>query len=120
MIKKRFKWNYDACYEVAKGCNKIIEFKKKNQVAYNVARKEGWIKDYNWFIPTEELRHAPRPNRKKWTFEKCFELAKTCNTLAELEGYSHSAICSVANNKRKSHGGYKWMYLSDYESLVNQ
>lgn len=39
---------------------------------------------------------------------------------AELEGYSHSAICSVANNKRKSHGGYKWMYLSDYESLVNQ
>ena len=32
---------------------------------------------------------------------------------AELEGYSHSAICSVANNKRKSHGGYKWMYLSD-------
>lgn len=40
---------------------------------------------------------------------------------AELEGYSHSAIHKVAHNKRKSHGGgYKWMYLSDYESLVNQ
>jgi len=39
---------------------------------------------------------------------------------AELEGYSHSAIYAVANNKRKSHGGYKWMYLSDYENLVNQ
>lgn len=93
MIKKRFKWNYDACYEVAKGCNKIIEFKKKNQVAYNVARKEGWIKDYNWFVPTKELRHAPRPNRKKWTFEKCFELAKTCNTLAEFEHKYNACAC---------------------------
>lgn len=50
------------------------------------------------------------------------DLVKTYPSMknAELEGYSHSAIYAVANNKRKSHGGYKWMYLSDYESLVNQ
>ena len=40
---------------------------------------------------------------------------------AELEGFSHSAIHRVACHKRKSHGGYKWMYLSDYEkTLINQ
>lgn len=93
MIKKRFKWNYDACYEVAKGCNKIVDFKEKNQVAYIVARKEGWIKDYTWFVSTKELRHMPRPNRKKWTFEKCFELAKTCATLAEFEHKYHACAC---------------------------
>ena len=51
------------------------------------------------------------------------DLVKTYPSIknAESEGYSHSAIHAVANNKRKSHGGYKWMYLSDYEkSLVNQ
>jgi hypothetical protein len=43
------------------------------------------------------------------------------NRHAELEGFSRFAIYQVAHNKRKSHKGYKWMYLSDYEkSLVNQ
>lgn len=47
------------------------------------------------------------------------DLVKTYPSMkhAELDGYSHSAIYSVANNKRKSHGGYKWMYLSEYKKL---
>lgn len=68
MTKKRLKWNYEACYKMAQGCEKIVDFKRKNQVAYNVARKEGWIKDYTWFMPTKEVRHLPRPNRRIWTF----------------------------------------------------
>lgn len=40
---------------------------------------------------------------------------------AEEDGFAHSAISKVISNQRKSHGGYRWMYLSDYEkSLVNQ
>ena len=40
---------------------------------------------------------------------------------AELEGFSRSAIRKVIQGKYQKHGGYKWMYLSDYEkSLVNQ
>ena len=41
-------------------------------------------------------------------------------THAELDGFSHSAIHRVIHGKLKTHGGYKWMYLSNYENLVNQ
>lgn len=40
---------------------------------------------------------------------------------ADLNGFQHSAIHRVIHNKLKTHRGFKWMYLSDYEkSLVNQ
>jgi hypothetical protein len=42
-------------------------------------------------------------------------------TDADLKGFQHSAIHRVIHNKLKTHRGFKWMYLSDYEkSLVNQ
>ena len=42
-------------------------------------------------------------------------------TDADLNGFQHSAIHRVIHNKLKTHRGFKWMYLSDYEkSLVNQ
>ena len=39
---------------------------------------------------------------------------------AESEGFSHVAIIHVIKGKSKSHKGYQWMYLSDYESLINK
>lgn len=41
-------------------------------------------------------------------------------TDADLNGFKHSAIHRVIHNKLKTHRGFKWMYLSDYENLVNQ
>lgn len=41
-------------------------------------------------------------------------------TDADLNGFQHSAIHRVIHNKLKTHRGFKWMYLSDYENLVNQ
>ena len=42
-------------------------------------------------------------------------------TDADLNGFQHSAIHRVIHNKLKTHRGFIWMYLSDYEkSLVNQ
>ncbi len=42
-------------------------------------------------------------------------------TDADLDGFQHSAIHRVIHNKLKTHRGFIWMYLSDYEkSLVNQ
>jgi hypothetical protein len=41
-------------------------------------------------------------------------------TDADLSGFQHSAIHRVIHNKLKTHRGFKWMYLSDYEALVNQ
>lgn len=39
---------------------------------------------------------------------------------AKKDGFRVSAISSVCIGRKKTHKGYKWMYLSDYKSLINQ
>lgn len=50
------------------------------------------------------------------------EVVRTYGSLSEAsaDGYNISAIISVCKGKRHTHKGCKWMYLSDYESLINQ
>ena len=48
--KPRGYWNYDACYELAKECSCSSEMEKKSGAAITAARKNGWIKDYCWFV----------------------------------------------------------------------
>lgn len=43
-----------------------------------------------------------------------------CIADTELENFSSGAVVSVCKGRRNIHKGYKWMYLSDYESLFNQ
>ena len=38
---------------------------------------------------------------------------------AKREGYNQGAISACCRGKLKSHKSYKWMYLSDYETLIN-
>lgn len=38
---------------------------------------------------------------------------------AEDEGFNHSSIHRVCNGKMEHHKGFRWMYLSDYESLIS-
>lgn len=44
------KWTREACYEAAKECTSAVELNKKYQSAYFRANKEGWVKDYTWFV----------------------------------------------------------------------
>ena len=39
---------------------------------------------------------------------------------AEKEGFTHSCISRACNGKLSTHKGFQWMFLSDYENLVNQ
>ncbi len=48
--EKRRKWNYDTCREEAINYKSRSEFAKGSKTAYQVARKNGWLKDYTWFI----------------------------------------------------------------------
>lgn len=82
--QKRKIWNYDACYKLATECKKKSELKEKNNRAYNVARKNGWFKDYIWFLPDEEIRHQKRPTRVIWSYEKCREEALKYNTRGDF------------------------------------
>ena len=40
-----------------------------------------------------------------------------CTREAERQGFCHSNISACCRGKRKSHKGYKWMYLEDYNKL---
>lgn len=83
--QKRTKWDYDACYELAKQCVKKSEMKEKNNRAYQVALNNGWFSEYTWFLNEETIRHQKRPSRVKWAYEKCKELALQYSTLAEFQ-----------------------------------
>lgn len=48
---------------------------------------------------------------------------KVFNSIFEAErqfGYSAPHIIGICKGRGKTYRGYKWMYLSDYESLVNK
>lgn len=91
------KWDYNSCYELAKTCKSRGEFAELSYRAFFNARKNGWIKDYTWFIPYSKESDF-------WTYDTCYEYASKCNSLLEFS--------------RKVRGAYKtakkYNWLSDY------
>lgn len=84
-------WNYEHCYAAAKECKTKYEFQKKYKRAWNVARENGWLKDYTWFIEV-------RKPKGYYTYEKCFELAGECRTIKEFnEKYTRAYQVSIKN-----------------------
>lgn len=52
---------------------------------------------------------------KKGNIKK-YESIKSC----VAEGFKSSAISDVCAGRRRTHKGLRWMYLSDYENLINK
>ena len=46
-------WDYDKCLEAAKDCKTLREFIDRYSRAYEVARKNDWLKDYTWLVHGE-------------------------------------------------------------------
>ena len=82
--KQRIKWNYESCYALAKTCSKKSEMRSKNGRAFKVARDNGWLSDYTWFMSDYDVRHQPKPMRVKWTYEKCREIAQKYDTMSKF------------------------------------
>jgi len=117
--QKRTKWDYDACYQLASECRKKSELKFKNQRAYDVALKNGWFKDYTWFLSDEEIRHQKRPSRVKWSYEKCREEALKFKTLADFSKAFPSAY-TIANRNGWI-DDFDWLFRTGniYEAKVD-
>ena len=85
------KWTYERCYEEAKKYKSRTQFARGKAKAYETARENGWLDDYDWFIPTHELlcnREYPR----KWVYETCYAEAskyKTRGAYASGSGSSY-------------------------------
>ena len=104
----RGKWTKEKCRNVALTCKSLSEFKRMYGGAYEHARINNWLEDYDWFISTKELLSGARKN-KKWTYQACYDLAKQCRTVSEFQ-YKSSRAYSVAKE-------YGW--FDNYTWFVN-
>ena len=92
------KWNRRTCREEALKYKSASEFENANASAYTAARRNGWIKDYTWFVKLWE---------PKWSKEACAKEAKKYKTRSEFQKGN-----SVAYGKALSKGWideYYWM-----------
>lgn len=71
--------DYDNCYNAARECNSMTEFVESYSAAYVNAKKNGWLKDYNWFRAPLRI--------KKWTYDVCYERAKAYKRLSDFRKY---------------------------------
>jgi len=101
--KKRRKWTYEKCQEEAKKYKTKTEFQKGNPGAYVFARKNGFLKSFEWF---EEIK---KPNGY-WTQERCKEEARKYKTKGDfLKGCGAAHSASVKNG-----------WLNDFDWLIDQ
>ena len=104
------KWTKEKCKEIALTCKTKTEFKQMNASAYHAARVNNWLKDYTWFINTSKLlSKAAYGKPKKWTYEKCYKLAKQCKTSSEFQSKSSRAYAAAKQ--------YGW--FNDYTWFVS-
>ena len=87
-------WTKEKCYETAKDYKDIGSFCKENQVAYVIALRNGWLKDYSW------LERKKLPNGF-WTKELVLEEAQKYSTPRDFEEGNKQAY-----NAARNHG---WM-----------
>ena len=95
-------WDKDTCYNEAKKYNSRAEFSKGCGAAYNVAKDNGWLKDYTWFNKLWG----------KWSRETCYEEAKKYKTKAEFRSNAYGAYMAAYKNHWLD--DYTW-FLTRYE-----
>lgn len=101
-------YDYGKCYDIAKQCSTSTEMQKLNGSAYNVARRNDWLKDYTWFVLK---RHKP------YTYEEVYEIAKNYTCSSDFQKGNGSAYGKARENdwikdyywfKRKLHSPYTY------------
>lgn len=99
-------YDYDKCYEIAKLCSTSTEMQKLNGSAYNAARKNKWIGDYDWFI---SKHHKP------YTYEEVYEIAKNYTCSSDFQKGNGSAYGKArANGWIKDYYWFKVKQHSPY------
>lgn len=98
------KWNSKTCLAEAKKYKTIRDFLKNSPYAYQKATKHRWIENYVWL--EDNIKHR----KEYYTYEKCFEIAKKCNSLNEFRKEKYGAYNVAKENN----------WLDDYTWLERQ
>lgn len=97
--KPRGYWTYERCYEEALKYETRTDFCKNNGSAYEVARKNGWLNDYDWLLTEFEARSKSMKGKHTlYTYEECFEIAKDCKTKTEFKEKNKGAYDAAQRN----------------------
>ena len=104
--KGKTRFTYDICFEQAKLCKTRTEFRDCGNNAYRVALRNGWIKDYTWFI---DGKMVGADKRRKYDYQTCYEEAKKYKTITDFEAGNKGACRAArANGWMKD---YTWFTL---------
>lgn len=82
-------YDYNKCYEIAKKCTCASDMQKLNGSAYNVARKNKWIADYNWFV---RKQHSP------YTYDEVYVIAQNYTCSSDFQKGNGSAYGKARAN----------------------
>lgn len=103
------------------GIGEVLGFERSTIYRYLIQGRElGWC-DYD---PREGLKRGGKLN-KSWNIRKIIQLNKNNEFIKEWESINeverqlniaHSGITKVCKGELQTSGGYKWMYLEDYEN----
>ena len=103
-------WTRDKCLEEAKKYSSCKEFYSECKVAYTIASKHGWLKDYIW------LKRDKLPNGF-WTKEMTYREAKKYSTKKEFRRNSPGAYNAACKNSWLQE--YDWFHAAANEKKWN-
>lgn len=86
-------WDYNHCLEEAKKYNVFSDFRTYSQRAYQVARDNGWIKEYTW------LKRVSLPNGHWDVYENCYQEAKKYDSRISFFHGNKTAYLSASTHK---------------------
>ena len=93
----------EKCFEEASKYNTKKDFRAAVPSAYYAAQRNGWLKDYTWFV---------RPDMtQKWTYDACYEEAKKYTTIQEFRENNESCYISAWNKDWLK--DYTWLKHAD-------
>lgn len=95
MRKGKGYWTYERCREEAQKYDYKSDFKKYSASASVIAIRNGWMKDYDWFL--DGMKRASE-NRIKWTYDACKKEAEKYKTLNEFLTNNRNAYMAAYNN----------------------
>ena len=87
-------WTLERCIEDAKQYKKLEDWSKAKPSGYSVARSKNWVS-----VCSPHMTDGRKISTKIiWTYEKCIELARQCNSRAEFKKKSGSAYIRARVN----------------------
>lgn len=103
-IKSPGYWTEERCTIEAKKYSTLIEFINGSYSAYRASKTNKWLDKFTWL----EKRSSNSVGYGYWTYEKCYELAKKCNTRLEFENlYKQAYKKASSKNWLKDYTWFK-------------